>query len=100
MMEEDPRSRTPSFIPIRESERRRLSCDRHVHNRIIAKVIPVLLVGAAGFSTWVYIAQLCGSPPFPLGETDFGVVNFLIKTHGEVALGGMSPWTLDWTDTR
>ena len=59
----DPRSRTPSFITVRDREKAKFRCDRHTNNRVVAKVIPVLLVGAAGFSTWVYIAQLCGSSP-------------------------------------
>jgi hypothetical protein len=38
-------------------------CDQYVGHRIVAKVIPVLLVGAAGFATWVFIAQICGNIP-------------------------------------
>jgi nitrate reductase NapE component len=34
---------------------------RRTYNRVVAKVVPVLLVGAAGFATWVYIAEICGN---------------------------------------
>jgi hypothetical protein len=44
----------------RPPRRRTLCCDQHTSNRIVAKIIPVLLVGAAGFATWVYIAQVNG----------------------------------------
>ena len=42
-------------------ERKICFCDQHTVNRLVAKIIPVLLVGAAGFATWVYIAQICGT---------------------------------------
>jgi len=35
-------------------------CDQKASNRIVSKVIPVLLCGAAGYATWVYVAQICG----------------------------------------
>jgi len=44
----------------RRPVRKMCFCDQHTVNRIVAKIIPVLLVGAAGFATWVYIAQICG----------------------------------------
>jgi hypothetical protein len=49
-------------------------CDQHTGNRIIARLIPVLLVGAAGFATWVFIVLIC--------------VNSLIWEHGETGLAG------------
>jgi hypothetical protein len=47
-------------VSLSRERRRTCFCERHVGNRIVAKIIPVLLVGAAGFATWVYIAQICG----------------------------------------
>lgn len=60
--------------PPKRRERQALCLDQRTYTQIVAKVIPVLLCGATGFATWVYIAQLC--------------VNFIIHTKKERALGG------------
>jgi hypothetical protein len=49
--------------PRRPVVRKVCFCDQHTMNRLVAKIIPVLLIGAAGFATWVYIAQICGIFP-------------------------------------
>ena len=51
----------PAAVALSREKRKTYFCDQHVGNRIVAKIIPVLLVGAAGFATWVYIAQICGN---------------------------------------
>jgi hypothetical protein len=61
-------------------------CDQHTVNRLVAKIIPVLLVGAAGFATWVYIAQICGTRPWLYSNS---TVNWLMKRHGNTGLAGM-----------
>ena len=70
-----------------QTRRKTLFCEQHVGNRIVAKIIPVFLVGAAGFTTWVYTAQICGKP-FEPPETKI-LVNFLIIKHHNTGLGGI-----------
>lgn len=84
-MEKRPRV----FIPLGpDRERRPLFCDQHVGNRIVAKIIPVALVGAAGFTTWVYIAQVCGMSPVAIKTWTKWSVNFVITHENNVGLGG------------
>lgn len=56
--------RRPDSVSLsRRRSRTSLCCDQRAGSRIVAKIIPVLLVGAAGFATWVFIAQICGMSP-------------------------------------
>jgi hypothetical protein len=61
-------------------------CDRNTSNKVVAMVIPVLLCGAAGYATWVYIAQICGTFTL-MGLT---IVNFLMLKHHNRGLAGKS----------
>jgi hypothetical protein len=79
----------PVFVSLTR-KRTTFCCDQHTGNRVVAKIIPVLLVGAAGFAAWVYTAQICGMALQHLAARNANVqVNFLIKKHHNNVLGCM-----------
>ncbi|BFZ61606.1 Palmitoyltransferase pfa5 [Saitoella coloradoensis] len=43
-------------------------------NRVLARVIPPLLVGAAGYSLWVYVVVICVNYLLKQGRTALGVI--------------------------
>jgi hypothetical protein len=51
--------RRAEFVSLHQ-KRKMGACDQHTGNRIVAKIIPVLLAGGAGFTIWVFTAQICG----------------------------------------
>jgi len=57
--EEEQHEQQPRSAKRELKKKPRWTCDRNTCNKITAKVIPVLLCGAAGYATWVYIAQVC-----------------------------------------